>query len=132
MSDVRPDSPEGVAAAAARIAEVLAGLPPDQRAAIDDLRARVEAVAPEAVPAISYAMPAYRYRGRPLVSYAAFKDHCSFFPMGPDVVEPYREALEGFIAAKGTIHFWPDRPLPPGTVEGIVRARLAQIDAKRR
>lgn len=131
MTDPKPDSPEGIAAASAHIAETLAALPAEQRAALEGLRARITSVAPEAHEAISYAMPAYRYHGRPLVSYAAFKDHCSFFPMGPDVLEPYRDQLAGFVQAKGTVHFWPDRPLPDGVVEGIVRGRMAQIDAAR-
>lgn len=131
MSDPAPDSPEGIAAASARIADTLAALPVEPRAALEALRARIQAAAPEACEAISYGMPAYRYHGRPLVSYAAFRDHCSFFPMGPEVLDPYRAQLAGFVQAKGTVHFWPDRPLPDGIVEGIVRGRMAQIDAAR-
>ena len=125
----KPDSPEGIAAATARIEAILAALPADQRAALQALRATVAAAAPEAIEAISYGTPAFRYRGRPLVSYAAATAHCSFFPMSPDVLDRYRDRLAGFDLAKGTVRFTPDRPIPADVVAAIVRDRIATLDA---
>jgi len=116
---------------AAAVEAYLAALPDAQRAALQALRAVIAAAAPEAVDGISYGMPAFRYRGRPLVSYAAFKAHCSFFPMGSQVLEVHRDRLAGFLASKGTLHFTPDRPLPADVVVEIVRARVAALDARR-
>jgi uncharacterized protein YdhG (YjbR/CyaY superfamily) len=45
------------------------------------------------------------------------------------VVEAHRTELQGYDRAKGTVRFQPDRPLPPGMVEKLVRARMAEIDA---
>jgi uncharacterized protein YdhG (YjbR/CyaY superfamily) len=118
------------AEATAWIDAYLATLPEDQRSALEDLRRTIAAVAPEAVETISYAMPAFRYHGRGLVSYMAFKAHCSFFPMG--AWDQYRERLVGFAVDKGTIRFTPERPLPTDIVEAIVHDRMAAIDAKRR
>ena len=128
MPDPKQDSPEGVAAATARIDALLAALPDDQRTAMGDLRAAIAAAAPDAIEAISYGAPAFRYRGRPLVSYAAAARHCSFFPMDPGVLDHYRGRLEGFDLAKGTVRFTPDRPIPPDVVAGIVRDRIATFD----
>jgi len=36
-------------------------------------------------------MPAFRYRGRPLVSYSAFKKHCSLFPMNVELIRKPRK-----------------------------------------
>lgn len=108
----------------------LAGLPGDQRLALQDLRSRIAEAAPEAEEGISYGMPAFRYRGRPLVSYHAARDHCSFFPMGSEVLDHYRDELASYSMAKGTVRFGPDRPLPRDVVERIVRDRLAMIDDK--
>jgi uncharacterized protein YdhG (YjbR/CyaY superfamily) len=74
-------------------------------------------------------MPAFRYRGRALVSYAGFRTHCSLFPMGSSVIEAHRAELADFIAAKGTLHFTPEHPIPSDLVRTIVRERMAQIDA---
>jgi uncharacterized protein YdhG (YjbR/CyaY superfamily) len=116
--------------ATAQIDARLAALPADQRAALQTLRQRIAAAAPAAEEAISYGMPAFRYHGRSLVSYAAFKAHCSFFPMSSALIEGHRDELAGFATAKGTLRFTPAHPLPNDLVERIVRERMAQIDAR--
>jgi len=121
--------PGAAAEATARIDAYLAALPADQRAALRALRETIAAAAPEAEEALSYGVPAFRYRGRPLVSYVAAKAHCSFYPMSPKVVDDHRAELTDFDLAKGTIRFTPDRPLPADMVQRIVRARMAETDA---
>lgn len=118
-------------AASARIDATLAALPADQRAALQALRQTIAAVAPEAEDTISYSMPAFRYHGRALVSYSAFKAHCSLFPMSSELIERHRDELADFATAKGTLRFTPGHPIPTDLVERIVRERMAQIDARR-
>jgi uncharacterized protein YdhG (YjbR/CyaY superfamily) len=125
----RTDATAG--AATARIDAYLAALPEEKRAALQALRTTIAAAAPDAVEAISYGMPAFRYRGRPLVSYHAAKGHCSFFPMGSALIDAHRTELAGFDLAKGTIRFTPERPIPTDLLTTLVRARLAQIDPAR-
>jgi uncharacterized protein YdhG (YjbR/CyaY superfamily) len=115
--------------ATAQIDGTLAALPEDQRAALQALRETIAAAAPAAEETISYGMPAFRYRGRALVSYAAFRAHCSLFPMSAGLIEAHRDELAGFATAKGTLRFTPEHPLPRDLVEQIVRERKAQIDA---
>jgi len=106
----------------------LAALPADQRAALQDLRQMIAAAALEAEEAISYGMPAFRYHGRPLVSYDAFKAHCSLFPMSAAMIESHRDELVDFATAKGTLRFTPQHRLPVDLVQRLVRERMAQID----
>ncbi len=116
--------------ATAQIDATLAALPAGQRAALQALRETIAAAAPGAAETISYGMPAFRYRGRALVSYAAFKAHCSFFPMSAGLIEAHRDELAGYAMAKGTLRFTPEHPLPNDLVARIVRERMAQIDAR--
>jgi len=58
-------------AASAQVDAILAALPDDQRVALQSLRETIASAALEAVEAISYSLPAFKYHGRPLVSYAA-------------------------------------------------------------
>jgi uncharacterized protein YdhG (YjbR/CyaY superfamily) len=116
--------------ATAQIDAYLATLPDDTRHALEALRRTIQAAAPQAVEAISYGAPAFRYHGHPLVSYRAAKSHCSFFPMNPAVIESHRDALKSFDTAKGTIRFTPDAPLPESLVTSIVKARVAEADAR--
>jgi AbrB family looped-hinge helix DNA binding protein len=117
--------------ASAWIESKLAGLPEKQRAALQSLRETIAAAAPEAVDTISYAMPAFRYHGRALVSYDAFKAHCSLFPMGSEIIERNADKFAAFSTSKGTLHFTPEHPIPKDLVELIVRERMAAIDDRR-
>jgi uncharacterized protein YdhG (YjbR/CyaY superfamily) len=106
--------------------DYLAALPQEQRAALEKLRKTIRAAAPEATEAISYQMPAFKDHGRFLVSYAAFKDHCSLFPASYAVMEALEEELKPYFSAKGTLRFTPDKPIPAALVKKIVKARLRE------
>jgi uncharacterized protein YdhG (YjbR/CyaY superfamily) len=110
----------------------LAALPEEQRAALEDLRATIRAAAPDATEVISYGMPAFKAHGRSLVGYAAFKDHCSLFPMNSALIARFADDLKPYSTSKGTIRFTVDRPLPKALVRKLVRARLAENEARRR
>ena len=114
--------------AAGWIDAYLAGLPADQRATLQALRETVAAAAPEATEAISYGLPAFRYRGRVLLWYHAAKAHCSLFPTVA-IIEAHRTELAGFALAKGTVRFTPAHPIPLELVAQIARDRVAQVDA---
>ena len=66
-----------------------------------------------------------------LVGFAAFKNHCSFFPMSSTVLEEHRDALTGYETSKGTIRFSADDPLPVALVKKLVKARIAENEARR-
>lgn len=115
---------------ATHIDAILAKLAADQRAALQDLRETIARVAPDAVEAMSYGAPAFRYRDHPLVSYGAAKAHCAFYVMSPDVIATHEADLQGFDTSKGTVRFTPDKPLPTDLVTKLVRARMAESDER--
>lgn len=86
---------------AASIDDFLAAVPERQRAALEDLRGVIRAAAPEAVEVINYGVPMFRLRGKNLVSFAAAKDHCSFYVQSPAVMEAHAADLKGFKTSKG-------------------------------
>lgn len=114
------------------VEEYLAALPEKQRAALERLRRLIKEAAPEAIEGIAYQMPAFRAHGRWLAGYAAFKEHCSFFPMSGQVVEDFAPELEGFATTKGSIHFTVEKPLPAALVKKMVKARLSAVAARGR
>jgi uncharacterized protein YdhG (YjbR/CyaY superfamily) len=115
--------------ASEQIDRMLAALPDDQRTALQSLRETIAKAAPEAVEAISYALPAFKYRGRPLISYGASRSHVAFYCMSPAAMEQHRALLAGYDTSKGTIRFQPDEPLPASLVTTLVKARMAETDA---
>jgi uncharacterized protein YdhG (YjbR/CyaY superfamily) len=108
--------------------EFLANVPAPSRMVLEQLRQTIRALVPEATEKIGYGIPAFYYKGRPLVSYGAGKSHCSFYVQSPAVMEAHRDDLEGYDTAKGTIRFQSDRPLPAELVEKLVQARMAETD----
>ena len=111
---------------AASVEEFLATVPPDKRAALEDLREVIRGAAPGATELINYGVPMFRLNGKNLVSYAAAKDHCSFYVQSPAVMEAHAAELAGFKTSKGTVNFTPDKPIPRELVTKLVRARIAE------
>jgi uncharacterized protein YdhG (YjbR/CyaY superfamily) len=114
------------------VEEYLAALPKGSRTALEKLRKTIKAAAPDATETISYQMPAFKDHGRFLVSYAAFKDHCSLFPASNAVMEALGNELQPYFSGKGTLRFQPDKPIPAALVRKIVKARLEENAALRR
>jgi uncharacterized protein YdhG (YjbR/CyaY superfamily) len=109
--------------------EFLANLPNDQRDALQELRETIRLAAPEAEERIGYGVPAFYYKKRPLVSYAAGKNHCAFYVQSPAVMEAHEVELADYERSKGTVRFQADSPLPATLVETLVKARMAETDA---
>jgi len=114
----------------AAIERYLDAQPTDHRAALEELRTTIRAAAPDAVEAIVYGMPGFRYRDRFLVSYAGWAKHCAFYPMSPAVQAAHADAFKHLKAAKGTIQFAPTDRMPATVVRAIVAERKGEIDQR--
>jgi len=112
----------------ATVDEYLAIVPEPARTTLEKMRKAIQSAAPEAAEAISYGMPAFKYQGRGLVAIAAFKNHCSLFPMSGAAIEKFKAELAGFHTSKGTLQFPLDKPLPGSLLKKIIRARIAEIE----
>lgn len=108
----------------------LAKVPEPARTTLLKVRATIRSVVPaETTEALSYGMPAFRYKGA-LVAYAAFKDHCSFFPMQASLIDEMQDELKGYRTAKGTLQFPLDKPLAAGLLKKMVKARIAENERR--
>ena len=103
--------------------EYLSRVPEPGRGTLKKIRALIRSVVPaEASEAISYGIPSFKYEGW-LVGYAAFANHCSFFPGA--LPREFANELKRFPTSKGTIRFPVDKPLPAALVKRLVKARIA-------
>jgi len=105
------------------VSSYLSGVPREQRAVLDKLRSTIKSIVPDATEVISYDIPTFKLNGRMLVSYAAFKHHCSFFP-GAGPIEKHANDLKSFQTSKGTIQFTPEHPLSAALVKKLVKTRI--------
>jgi uncharacterized protein YdhG (YjbR/CyaY superfamily) len=112
------------ASSAKAVDEYLAKLPPDRRTVLRAVRAQIRAVAPDAVETLSYGIPTYKVDGKPLAYFAAFKAHLSLFALP---TEELPASARRHLAAKGTIQFTPEDPLPEPVLRKLLKSRLAAI-----
>jgi uncharacterized protein YdhG (YjbR/CyaY superfamily) len=106
--------------------EYLAGVSEPARSTLNKVRAAIRSAVPaEAAEAISYGIPTFKYKGN-LVAFAAFSNHCSFFPMSYAVINVFKSDRKEFTISKGTIRFPLDKPLPAALLKKMVKARVAE------
>lgn len=107
--------------------DYLQGVEPERRAALERIRAIVRQVVPDVEEALSYGMPAFKYRKRPLLGFTARPHHLSVHPFSPAVIESLRHELVLQDLSKGTIRFTLDNPIPEATLREIIARRMAEI-----
>jgi uncharacterized protein YdhG (YjbR/CyaY superfamily) len=110
--------------------EYLGRVPEPARSTLKQVRAAIRPAVPaEATEVISYRIPLVKYKGM-LVGYAAFSNHCSFFPMSYAVIRKFKKELKGLLTSKGTIRFPVDKPLSATLVKKLVKARIVEKEQK--
>ena len=117
-------------AAPKNIDEYLASVPEPHKKMLQDLRLKIKRLVPEAEETISYQIPTFKLNGRMLVSFAAFKNHCSLFPVTGARTE-FPNELKKFKGGKGTLQFTANSPLPDALLEKIVRLRIGEATKKK-
>lgn len=98
-----------------------------QRTTLLALRSTLRSVLPTAHERISYGMATFAVDGKSVVSYAAFKNHCSYFPHSSNVFTAAGSAVAKYPVTKGTLQFPIDKPLPVGLVRTLVKLRSREI-----
>jgi uncharacterized protein YdhG (YjbR/CyaY superfamily) len=115
--------------AAVRVDAYIAATPDATREGLRRLRALVAAAAPEAVETFSYRMPAFKYRGRPLVYVGATANHYALYGGIAGAMAAMGDELKGYDTSKGTLRFPAGSPPPEALVRKLVQLRIAEIDA---
>jgi uncharacterized protein YdhG (YjbR/CyaY superfamily) len=72
---------------------------------------------------IAYGMPAYKTNKKPLVYFAAFKNHIGFYAT-PTGHSAFKEELSKYKQGKGSVQFPLDQPIPYELIERIVEFKV--------
>ena len=107
------------------IDEYIAGFPKDIQKILEQFRETIKKTAPEAGESISYGMPAYKLHARPLVYFAAFKNHIGFYAT-PTGHSEFAKEFSKYKQGKGSVQFPLDKPLPTGLINKIVKFRIKE------
>jgi uncharacterized protein YdhG (YjbR/CyaY superfamily) len=119
-------------AVATAVANYFSRLPEPARTTLQSVRSAILSACPkDTTEALSYGIPTFKHNGS-IVAIAAFKDHCSLFPMSYFVIDKFRPQLARFEVSKGTVRFPINKPLPAPLLKKIVKARLLQMSEKQK
>lgn len=89
------------------------------------IRAIIKKTAPDCVESISYGMPAYKTFGKPLIYFAAYKNHIGLYAT-PSGHAQFSAALSKYKQGKGSVQFPLDSAIPYELIEEIVAFRVKE------
>jgi uncharacterized protein YdhG (YjbR/CyaY superfamily) len=112
------------------IDDYLANVKPGHRKTLQKLRQTIQTAVPTAEECISYGIPAFRVNRRLLVFFGAWANHCALYPGSAATLKNFRNELRNFQTSKGTIRFSPDKPMPVALVKKLLKARIAENNAR--
>jgi uncharacterized protein YdhG (YjbR/CyaY superfamily) len=90
---------------------------------LSEIRSTINEVAPNAEESISYGIPAYKTNRKPLVYFAAFKNHIGFYAT-PSGHTAFEKELAKYKQGKGSVQFPIDKPMPLKLIAKIVAYRV--------
>ena len=108
------------------IDEYLKRVPEDRRKVLEDLRAKIRSIVPDAQECISYRIPAFRVNGVVVAGFCATAKGCSYFPFSGSTLRSLARDISGYGQTKGSLHFSSDEPLPIALVRKLIKVRIAE------
>lgn len=101
--------------------------PAEVKQILINIRNLISEKAPEAVSCIAYNMPAFKYNKKPLVYFAAFKNHIGFYAL-PSGNVAFQKELTKYKTGKGSIQFPLDQEIPYDLIGQIVEFRVVEMN----
>ncbi len=97
-----------------------------------ELRVFINSQVPHLEEYIGYQMPAFRYKGKPLVYFAGYKRHIGFYP-GAGGIKNFEKDFEkrNYKFSKGAVQFPLDEENPLDLVHEILLFRIKEIEQKK-
>ncbi|PKA97684.1 uncharacterized protein YdhG (YjbR/CyaY superfamily) [Flavobacteriaceae bacterium MAR_2009_75] len=108
----------------------IASFPDNVQNLLKQLRVLIKDCAPDANEAISYGMPAYKLCGKPLVYFAAYKNHIGFYAT-PSGHSAFAKDLSRYKQGKGSVQFSMKEPLPLELIAKIIAFRVEENERKK-
>lgn len=100
--------------------EYIVDFPKDVQVILQKIRNLVKQEVPEAKEAMIYGVPGFKYNGKNLIIYAAFKKHIGIYPE-PETIEHFKKDLQDYETSKGAIKFPYEKTLPIELLRKIIR-----------
>jgi uncharacterized protein YdhG (YjbR/CyaY superfamily) len=108
----------------------IVSFPKDIQEILGNIRQTIKKAAPQAVEEIAYQMPAYKLNKKPLVYFAAFKNHIGFYAT-PTGHQAFADELSKYKQGKGSVQFPLNENIPYDLIERIVQFRVLENQMKK-
>ncbi|MBK9717737.1 MAG: DUF1801 domain-containing protein [Saprospiraceae bacterium] len=86
---------------------------------LSEIRTLIKVKVPDVAESISYGIPAYKTNGKPLIYFAAFKNHIGLYAT-PQGHEQFKKELSIYKQGKGSVQFPLNKPMPMDLIERII------------
>ncbi len=100
------------------ISDYFAKQKPKQKEILLKIRKVIKEMLPEAEERMSYGVLSFRLNGKSVL-YAAFSAHVGLYPE-PEIISHFKNELQNYETAKGTIKFKIDEEIPYDLIKRIV------------
>ena len=105
--------------------QYISTLPKDTQKRMQEIRKTIKAIVPKAEEGISYQMAAFKVHGEYFAHFAAWKKHIGMYPI-PAGDAAFRKEIIPYVAAKSSLQFPLDKPLPLKLIRKVVKFRIAE------
>lgn len=94
------------------------------RTRLEEIRAIIQKVAPDAEEVISYSIPAYKYHGWLVYFSGGYAEHVSVSFPPHKLFETFSEQLKPYTYSKSTVQFPLDQAIPTALLEEMLRYKM--------
>lgn len=109
--------------------QYISQFPEDVQEILKQIRLIILEETPDAEEKISYGMPGYYLHSKPLVYFAAYKNHIGFYAT-PTAHEAFKQELSSYKQGKSSVQFPLKEQIPYELIRKIVKFRKQQVDKK--
>lgn len=107
------------------VSDYIARFPDEVQKSLEKIRGLIFKLAPEVEESMAYNMPAYKLNKKPLVYFAAFKNHIGFYAT-PTGHEAFASQLSKYKQGRGSVQFPLNQAIPFELIEEIVAFRIEE------
>jgi uncharacterized protein YdhG (YjbR/CyaY superfamily) len=107
--------------------QYIASQPGAAQRVLKRVRSTIRKAVPGAEEAISYKIPTYKLRGRPVLYFAGWKSHYSLYPATSRVVAAFKDDLAPYEVRTGTIRFPLSESVPVKLIGRIAKFRAKEV-----
>lgn len=110
------------------IDEYISQFPDSTAEILKKVRAVISETAPKATETISYQIPTFKLKEN-LVHFAGYEHHIGFYPGGA-ALESFKDQIQKYKHAKGSVQFPLSEPIPYDLIKQITKFRLDKVKEK--